>query len=66
VAMTCGLLPMLLLPWRFGWAVLVVALLVAVLGNWYRHRIGGYTGDCLGAAQQVSEVGFYLTAVALT
>jgi adenosylcobinamide-GDP ribazoletransferase len=26
---------------------------------WLR-RIGGYTGDCLGATQQVSELGFYL------
>jgi adenosylcobinamide-GDP ribazoletransferase len=24
------------------------------------RKIGGYTGDCLGALQQISEVGFYL------
>ncbi|PJN92414.1 adenosylcobinamide-GDP ribazoletransferase, partial [Amaricoccus sp. HAR-UPW-R2A-40] len=26
--------------------------------------LGGYTGDCLGAVQQVSEVGFYLGLLA--
>jgi adenosylcobinamide-GDP ribazoletransferase len=33
----------------------------AVLGGLYvRHRIGGYTGDCLGAVQQLAELGFLL------
>ncbi|MEN3363126.1 MAG: hypothetical protein V7606_400, partial [Burkholderiales bacterium] len=26
---------------------------------------GGYTGDCLGAVQQVTEVGFYLALSAM-
>ncbi len=26
----------------------------------FRHRIGGYTGDCLGASQQLAEIAFYL------
>lgn len=26
----------------------------------FERRLGGYTGDCLGAVQQLSEVGFYL------
>lgn len=34
------------------------------LGRYFTKWIGGYTGDCLGATQQVCEVGFYLiTAV---
>ncbi|SDH64741.1 MULTISPECIES: adenosylcobinamide-GDP ribazoletransferase [unclassified Duganella] len=28
------------------------------------RRIGGYTGDCLGAVQQVTEVSFYMCALA--
>lgn len=28
------------------------------------RRIGGYTGDCLGAVQQVAEAAFYLAALA--
>ncbi|EAT10671.1 adenosylcobinamide-GDP ribazoletransferase [Bermanella marisrubri] len=28
--------------------------------QWFKHRLGGYTGDALGAAQQIFEVSFYL------
>jgi len=60
-----GLAPYALLPLHFWWAgapVFVVRLLAAL---WFRHRIGGYTGDCLGAVQQVGELTFLLTALAL-
>ena len=30
----------------------------------FERRIGGYTGDCLGATQQLSEVGLYLGVLA--
>ena len=30
----------------------------------YERKLGGYTGDCLGAVQQASELGLYLGAVA--
>lgn len=30
----------------------------------FERRLGGYTGDCLGATQQLSEVGLYLTLAA--
>jgi adenosylcobinamide-GDP ribazoletransferase len=30
----------------------------------FERRIGGYTGDCLGATQQLSEAGLYLGVVA--
>jgi adenosylcobinamide-GDP ribazoletransferase len=26
----------------------------------FEARLGGYTGDCLGAVQQCSEIGLYL------
>ncbi len=29
----------------------------------YERRLGGYTGDCLGSIQQMSELGMYLGAV---
>lgn len=42
-----------------GWALLVVVLALAavwlVLGLWARARIGGQTGDTLGAGQQLAE-----------
>lgn len=47
----------------------IVALIGGGLGLWAirrmsQRRVGGYTGDCLGAAQQVSELGFLLGALA--
>ncbi len=30
----------------------------------FEKRLGGYTGDCLGAVQQCSEIGFYLGVLA--
>jgi len=32
----------------------------AVLTRWFHRRLGGFTGDCLGATQQVCELAFYL------
>ncbi|BDS11188.1 adenosylcobinamide-GDP ribazoletransferase [Aureispira anguillae] len=36
------------------------------LGYYFKKQIGGYTGDCLGAVQQVTEVCFYLSILALS
>lgn len=44
---------------------LVVALLVGVPGWWYYRRLGGITGDTLGATNQFVELGCYLVLVAL-
>ena len=33
------------------------------MGLWFKRRIGGFTGDCLGATQQVCELAFYLAAL---
>jgi adenosylcobinamide-GDP ribazoletransferase len=51
-------------------AVFVAGLLAAVAAaGWLRRRIrvrlGGYTGDCLGAAQQLAEVAFLAAALAM-
>lgn len=35
------------------------------LSYYFNKRIGGYTGDCLGAVQQVAEIVFYLSTLAL-
>jgi adenosylcobinamide-GDP ribazoletransferase len=45
--------------------VLPVALATWGAGAYFNKRIGGFTGDCLGAAQQVAEVVFYLFAAVL-
>jgi adenosylcobinamide-GDP ribazoletransferase len=36
------------------------------LGYYFKKWIGGYTGDCLGATQQVAEVVIYLVFVAIS
>jgi adenosylcobinamide-GDP ribazoletransferase len=39
--------------------------LAAALAIWSRKLIGGYTGDVLGAIEQVFEIGFLLGAAAI-
>jgi adenosylcobinamide-GDP ribazoletransferase len=46
-------------------AALLAALTAALwLGRKLRHRLGGYTGDCLGAVQQVAEALIYVSVLA--
>src|SRR5687767_1532825 len=45
-------------------ALVVALVLVGLLSRWCVRRIGGYTGDTLGATQQVAEVGFYVALLA--
>ncbi len=42
------------------WALLASALAWAALTRWFWLRLGGFTGDCLGATQQLCELAFYL------
>jgi adenosylcobinamide-GDP ribazoletransferase len=61
IAAITGLAPCVLLPASH----LLAALLVVALCTWFAaryfvRRIGGYTGDCLGATQQIAELAFYL------
>jgi len=50
--------------------VLLAALALSLIGTifagaYFRNRIGGYTGDCLGAAQQLAELSFLLTTLGI-
>ena len=47
------------------WAAVLVALAASALGfvwmgRWFAKRLQGFTGDCLGATQQMCELAFYL------
>ncbi len=55
------------LPGWHAWAVAAgAALLVGLLcARWFRRRLGGVTGDTLGAAQQLSELAVYLALLAM-
>jgi len=56
-----GLAPCLLLPLADVLVALAAVMLITLLAaRYFLRRIGGYTGDCLGATQQVSEIAFYL------
>ena len=46
------------------WALPVMIIAGAWLRALFRRRIGGYTGDCLGCVQQVTEVIAYLAVAA--
>lgn len=39
-------------------------LVLFVLARWFIRRLGGFTGDTLGAAQQLTEIAFYLGVLA--
>ena len=47
-----------------GASLLAAALAAIWLARLFQRRIGGYTGDCLGAVQQLAEVAIYLTVLA--
>jgi adenosylcobinamide-GDP ribazoletransferase len=53
----------------FGPMAALMGLLGLAVGHWamrriFERKLGGYTGDCLGAVQQGSEIGFYLGLLA--
>ncbi|MBB5370618.1 MULTISPECIES: adenosylcobinamide-GDP ribazoletransferase [unclassified Janthinobacterium] len=67
IAAICGLLPAIVCGAMglLAWSALLTAVLVAAGAAWWlgrtcQRRIQGYTGDCLGAVQQVAEVLIYL------
>jgi len=66
IAAGLGLLPIL---WMHSWycflLLLPVLLTYALLARFFKKWIGGFTGDCLGAMQQLTEVIFYLSFVGL-
>ncbi len=66
IAAAFGLIPLLLLPHAYTLLVLAVAAFAAAFTAWTAKRLlGGYTGDVLGAAEQVFEITFLLALAAL-
>jgi adenosylcobinamide-GDP ribazoletransferase len=60
VAGSVAVFPFAFLSWHFLLAILPVLYTTYELARYFTKWIGGYTGDCLGAIQQVSEIVFYL------
>jgi len=71
IALMLGILPLFiyLIVTRNFFLLLMIPPLVVLqlyLGYYFKKWIGGYTGDCLGATQQVAEVIIYLVVVAVS
>jgi adenosylcobinamide-GDP ribazoletransferase len=67
VALAWGAVSALGVAWYGGLVFLALACLAAALAwlalwHLFARRLQGYTGDCLGATQQVCEIAFYLGA----
>jgi adenosylcobinamide-GDP ribazoletransferase len=60
VAIFFALIPLVFLSWHFLLIVPPMLFLTWRMAKYFKKWIGGYTGDCLGAIQQVSEIVFYL------
>jgi adenosylcobinamide-GDP ribazoletransferase len=59
-----GLLPLTFLAVKYLLALLPVVIVWLWFSIKIKRRIGGYTGDCLGAMQQLTEIAFYLGLLA--
>ena len=55
LALVNSLLFLLLIP--------ILWLIRNLFGAWFIRKIGGYTGDCLGATQQIIEIACYLVII---
>lgn len=61
-----GIVPLALLGnAKFFLIIIPVYLCKFLLGRYYNKWINGYTGDCIGATQQVCEIVFYLSYLSL-
>ena len=63
--------PLAWLVWLQGgpWTLAALASSLLALGwmwRWFARRLQGFTGDCLGATQQVCEIAFYWGAAVAT
>jgi adenosylcobinamide-GDP ribazoletransferase len=61
-------IPVLILFWVIGSYTALLVLIPVWLTKWllavyFNKKIEGYTGDCLGAMQQITEIVFYLSAL---
>ncbi len=66
IASLFGILPLLLFRNAYAFLLIIPVYLMKIYLGWYFKKwIGGYTGDCLGATQQLCEIIFYLSSLAL-
>lgn len=62
IAVITGILPLLFLGnIRFVLIIIPIYLCKYLMGRYFNKWINGFTGDCIGATQQVCEIIFYLS-----
>ncbi|MRT92741.1 adenosylcobinamide-GDP ribazoletransferase [Ancylomarina sp. 16SWW S1-10-2] len=62
-----GLLPIFLLQDIKYFLIIIPAFLAKyLLGRFFQKKIGGFTGDCIGATQQIVEIVIYLSFYIIT
>lgn len=65
-ALVTGVLPLFFIPWQWTVAVVVVLTVIFLFfRNYVKRKLGGYTGDVLGALQQLCELFFYISLLAV-
>lgn len=57
-----GVLPALLMPPILLLSLILPLILAGVIILYLKHKIGGYTGDCCGAAALICELSFYFSS----
>ena len=69
ILLVFSLIPAVYGAYHFHWGILMLyiplLLLAVFMGRYFRKWIGGFTGDCLGAVQQISEIAIYLVLLFL-
>lgn len=63
IMLLLALFPMFLLDLKYLLILIPIFIIRQLFASYIKRKIGGYSGDCLGALQQISEVVFYLFVV---
>ncbi len=65
-AFVTSVLPILLFKNYLLFGIMILPLILGLfLMKYFKKRVGGYTGDCLGTIQQVSEISIYISCYIL-
>jgi adenosylcobinamide-GDP ribazoletransferase len=65
IVVACALVPLAFISiWSVASGLLLGTALAAAIALWTRKLIDGYTGDVLGAIEQMFEIGFLLGVAA--
>ncbi len=66
VAFIFAAVPFVLMPWQIVLTIIPVYTIILILLRQYtQKKIGGFTGDVLGALQQLCEIGFYIVFLSI-